>query len=241
MGSRIAITVLGLALATGCDFDTGVPLAEDPGLDDRSGPGPDAGAEPDPEPDPEPEPEPEPGQYRLSTTGTPENVFSDGGGGGSPFVEVCGQGRVVTGFDGDDNDSGLCRLQAFCSVLTANPDGTVTTSEPLATELHGSETSVYPKEPIRCPDNQVVVGVRTADQGSLITGLEIRCAPLSWDLEAESYQIGDGELLNQGFGDDTETGGNCDSGEVASGFGGRAGTLVDQFILYCQPLAASAL
>lgn len=179
--------------------------------------------------------------YLLQPTGEATIKADIGGNGGGAFDEDCPDGRVVTGFDGDDNSGGICRLQAFCSVLTANPDGTVTTSDPQLTDIHGSENSVVQEDPIVCPANQVVVGVHGRSNNRL-RKLEIICAPLTWDYATTTYSIGTSANVQGNIGREQgqQSTDSCDTDEVVGGFGGRAGTLVDRFELHCFPLEAIA-
>jgi len=178
--------------------------------------------------------------YVLSPTGDVEIEAEFGGEGGGDFDEDCPDGRVVTGFDGDNTSNGICRLSAFCSRLTANPDGTVTTSDPQATNLHGNSGSFFQEDPLQCPPNHVVVGANGRSNG-IVRQLEIRCAPLTWDYSNTTYSVGTPTQVagNIGSGVGGPSSGGCETGQVAGGYGGNAGTLVDRFELHCFELEAT--
>jgi hypothetical protein len=251
---RYGVVLLGLL--AGCTFDGGVPnllstidagpndidaapqvtadASVDPPLVDAAPGVPDAG---------EADAGLPPITYSLVPTGAAHVVADFGGSGGGDFDEDCMDGRVVTGLDGDNTSNGVCRVRAFCSLLTANPDGSVVTSDPVLGPLHGSSGSFFLESPLNCPDNSVVVAVNgRVDAPGIVREFQISCAPLSWDYGATSYAIGATTQVsaNIGSGVGTASSGACPAGEVAGGFGGNAGTLLDRFELHCFALAPVA-
>jgi len=183
--------------------------------------------------------------YALKTTGNANVVAAFGGDGGGDFDEDCPDGRAITGFEGDDTTGGICRLRAICSLATANPDGTVVTSDPQPTARHGNSGSFFQEAPLNCPANQIVVGAngRSSSNDNIVEQLRISCAPLSWNFATTTYSIGAATQVAGDIGTNigTAASGTCGTNEVAGGYGGSAGTLLDSFELHCFTLAATPL
>jgi hypothetical protein len=217
--ARSADAAVVPADAPASDFDSAPPPT------DANEPPPDAGVDPDP--------------VGLITSGSASVVGDLGGSGGDPFVEDCPDGRVITGFSGKDNMFGLTQLSATCCRLVVGPTGTVSTVDPIATPAHGSETSVIDIDPVECPVNRVVVGFTGSHSaGGLVHHLRIECAPITWD--GDGYTIGPSAEVPQNLGSPTgfdQDSGQCASTQVAGGFEGRAGTILDNFKLRCYDLA----
>jgi hypothetical protein len=138
-------------------------------------------------------------------------------------------------------ENGVCRFQGICSLLTANPDGSVVTSDPVLGPLHGSSGSFFPENPLNCPANSVVVAANGRDD-DIVREFEISCAPLTWNYSTTSYTVGSTTQVsgNIGSGVGDPSSGSCEEGEVAGGYGGSAGTLLDRFELHCFSLDAVA-
>lgn len=174
----------------------------------------------------------------LVPTGSATVLGSLGGNGGSPFTADCPDGRVVTGFDADDNDSGLCQAQAICSRVIIGDDGSgsLSLTDPVETSAHGSETSVYPLDPVKCPAGQVVVGY-DGSETNLVRRIRPHCAALTWD--GTTYALGqeqEADNLGRFFGQSRGPW-TCGDGQVVAGFQGRAGSLLDHVELRCYALA----
>ena len=172
----------------------------------------------------------------LVPTGKSTALGKLGGSGGSPFTADCPDGRVITGFDADDNDFGLCQASAICRRVMIGGDGSVSLTGPMLTPIYGTETSVYPLDPVRCPDGMVVVGYDGSDTDT-VRRIRPHCAALTWN--GADYALGPEQLagnLGRSIGQDRGPW-TCPDGQVAAGFQGRSGTLLDRIELRCFALA----
>ena len=238
--SRGLAAIISLTVASGaCVFDPGAPsraddqpdLVDDP-ADVGVGPGipgaSDAGATTQPE-------------VPALLTPFGMGIVTDflGGNGGDSYSIDCPDGRVVVGFDADDNDFGLCHLRSVCRALRI-VDGSLVFDGEVMTEAVGSENSTRPTPPVRCPNGQLVVGFRGTRGPApdrLVHSIRIECAPIAWDGSAAI--VGASEGVDDDLGSPSSLGtgsGHCEHGTVAAGFTGRAGTIVDRFAMRCFAL-----
>jgi hypothetical protein len=229
--------------AMGCGFDTsggsGSPGApDDPG--DPGGPGsPDAsgtiGGDPG---DPDAA---VPLAQAVTPFGASTTVGDIGGNGGSPFTADCGDGRVITGLDAEDNDFGLCHLRAVCSRVTVDGDA-IDVVDPAATQAFGNEGSFYDIDPVNCPDGSALVGFSGSESGNLVQHLRLRCAPIQ--VSGGAVSLGGVAEVPANLGSPSSDGsgtGSCPAGQLAAGIAGRAGSILDRFELRCYQVSLAPL
>lgn len=171
----------------------------------------------------------------------PSTTVGDlGGTGGSPFTADCGEGRVVTGLDAEDNDFGLCRVRARCSRVTVDGDA-IEVIDPAATQAFGNEGSYYDIDPVDCPTGSALVGFTGSESGNLVQHLRLRCAPIQ--VSDGSVSLGDVAEVPDDLGSPSggSGAGSCPAGQLAAGIAGRAGSILDRFELRCYQVSLAPL
>ena len=176
----------------------------------------------------------------VTPVGASTTVGDIGGNGGSPFTADCGDGRVITGLDAEDNDFGLCHLRAVCGRVTVDGD-VIDVVDPAATQAFGNEGSFYDIDPVACPDGSALVGFSGSESGNLVQHLRLRCAPIQ--VSGGTVSLGDVTEVPENLGSPSGGSGTgaCPAGQIAAGIAGRAGSILDRFELRCYQVSLTPL
>lgn len=180
--------------------------------------------------------------------------FGDMGGG--EFTSPCGAGQALTGFDirySTGSNGEIRQLRPECSTLVIVPrEGTnetafdVHTVDPILLANRGNTSSGSLDED-RCPENQIVLGVR----GRVVDELRrfgFTCGSLAvtrasdtgrWQLTVGPATFSSPERgRDAGSGDFTY---DCPSGTGATVLSGRSGDRIDLMTISCSPMSLLTL
>lgn len=177
----------------------------------------------------------------LACTPTPDEVTDPTAGeeasGDGSIPATCDNGMLDPGEECEDgNDDPLDGCLVDCSY---GPSGLVTGMAFASPQYGNLEGGMSVADP--CPRGEVLVGLRGITTAEGYVGrVQGYCGRLELAvLETGDFviEVLDGEDLSaHGQGDGTEGISRCDPGQIAVGFGGRSGAVVDQVYLRCaQP------
>lgn len=244
-----ALSIVGFTAALmGCSFDNSNNLSDDPsevegdsGIIDTS---PDASVNtPADAKGPEiGDTDAEGGVLGIVPTGPPSqtSIFGNDDGGDS-FVFDCPNGSFLYGYESrylTDGASGLCEVSPKCGKLAISNGFTTRESvstpapSPAIGNCRNSATNPSNNSDVECPGNTIASGFRVTAPG-YVTAISLRCSSLT--LDADSNLTATPEPLEQATGDLF-----CADNQIAFGFTGAGGWVVDRVGVQCIEISTMA-
>lgn len=159
-----------------------------------------------------------------------------GGDGGGDFEESCEDGAVIVGLEGFSNGDLLGEVRARCVRTRVDAEGRLAwTAEDVVPTAPQGLAKNQPLAARSCDEGQIVVGL-SGSTNNQVAGIALRCATVQFRIGA--FEIDD-EVTLDVFGEaagDPVALQTCGPSEVARGFVGRSGSLIDRGGVRCHRL-----